>query len=84
MGLNGQLSQVQKYSDKYGDDAVINVIYESMGNNYAGITWDKIGQKVILKRKDSITGNPFFDMAFAEEGEKGYDKTRNCNVDGNY
>ena len=47
MGLNSQLSQVQKYALKYGEGAVAEVIYESMGSNYDGITWNLIERKAV-------------------------------------
>ena len=41
-GLKTLLAQIQNNAEKYGDDAVIQIINESMANNYQGITWDKI------------------------------------------
>ena len=44
-GLKSLLTQIEKNSKKYGDEAVINLIDESMANNWKGIIWDKLKNK---------------------------------------
>lgn len=75
-GLKSLFSQVQRNIEKYGEDAVIELITESMGANYQGITWDKLP-----KRKDAHnasnrgrdhppdapdTSNPFLQLGGSE------------------
>jgi hypothetical protein len=41
-GFNNLLSQIRGKMDTYGAAAVVNVIRESMANNWQGIIWDRI------------------------------------------
>lgn len=41
-GLKAFLTQVKNNADRYGDDAVIAVMQQSMSNGYQGVTWDKL------------------------------------------
>lgn len=43
-GFRNLLATVSKSIDEYGQDAVIYVIEYSMGNNYQGIVWNKLGE----------------------------------------
>lgn len=42
VGLKGLITTIQKNVTEYGEDAVINVINESIASNYQGIVWDKL------------------------------------------
>ena len=41
-GLKSLVTQIRKAADKYGDEAVIGVIRDSMGSNYQGIMFDRL------------------------------------------
>ena len=41
-GMKSLLKQISDKVEEYGDEAVINLIDECMGNNWSGIIWDKI------------------------------------------
>lgn len=41
-GFSALLTTAQKHEEKYGADAVVDLITQSMANHYAGITWDRI------------------------------------------
>ena len=41
-GLKSLLSRIKNNAGRYGEEAVVRVIHESMANNYHGIIWDKI------------------------------------------
>lgn len=61
-GLVAFLTQIKNRVSEYGEDAVINVIQESMAQNYQGITWDKLKQQSRPQRN----GTSFYDMAGKE------------------
>ena len=44
-GLNSLLKQIDKHTEKYGVDAMVNLIDECMANNYQGIIFDKLKEK---------------------------------------
>lgn len=44
VGIKSLLTMIQNNVSKYGEDAVIEVIRESMGSGYKGILWDKLKQ----------------------------------------
>jgi hypothetical protein len=44
-GLKSVLTQISKNAKLYGDAAVVDVIRQSMANNYQGITFDKLKNK---------------------------------------
>lgn len=44
-GLKALLSVIQKNAQKYGDNAVIDLIEQSMSNGWKGIVWDKLTEK---------------------------------------
>lgn len=44
-GFASLLTQVAKNAKEYGDDAVVELITECEGCNYAGIIWDKLSRK---------------------------------------
>ena len=42
-GLKTLVSQIERYSKQFGDEATANAIRDSMANNYQGIVFDRIG-----------------------------------------
>ena len=44
VGLNALLKQISAAAETYGDDAVIQVIRNSMASNYQGITFDRLSK----------------------------------------
>lgn len=42
-GLKSLLKKIHKMCVQYGTESVIQLIEDSIGNNYAGIIWDKLG-----------------------------------------
>ena len=44
VGLNTLLKQISAAAETYGDDAVIQVIRNSMASNYQGITFDRLSK----------------------------------------
>ena len=57
-GFRALLTQVEKMIAGYGDQAVVDVIMQSMSNGYIGITWENIG-KVSSRKKAPAAGNRF-------------------------
>ena len=51
-GMKGFLSKVIAQSEQYGIEAVVQVINDSIANNYQGVTWDRL---------DSKKGNTYMD-----------------------
>ena len=49
VGLNALLKQISAAAETYGDDAVIQVIRNSMASNYQGITFDRLTRSEIRK-----------------------------------
>ena len=47
-GFRNLLTQIRKSSELYGDAAVVDLIRNSMSNNWQGIIWDR------LKRRGQI------------------------------
>ena len=45
VGMKSLLTMIQNNVGKYGEDAVVEVIRESMGSGYKGILWDKLKQQ---------------------------------------
>jgi tRNA G26 N,N-dimethylase Trm1 len=45
VGLRTLLSQIRQAADKYGEDAVIEIIHNSMASGYQGITLDRLQEK---------------------------------------
>jgi hypothetical protein len=44
-GFNNLLVQLEKAIGEYGEQSVIDIIRESMANNWQGITWDKLSKR---------------------------------------
>ena len=51
-GMKGFLSKVISQSEQYGIQSVVQVINDSIANNYQGVTWDRL---------DSRKGNTYMD-----------------------
>lgn len=49
VGLNALLKQISAAAETYGDDAVIQVIRNSMASNYQGITFDRLAKSGVRK-----------------------------------
>ena len=49
VGLNTLLKQISAAAETYGDDAVIQVIRNSMASNYQGITFDRLTRSEVRK-----------------------------------
>ena len=68
-GLKNLLGAIQKNVSEYGEEAVIEVIRESMGANYQGIVWDKLKSK---SRQKPSGGYSFMDILKQEEKNESY------------
>lgn len=44
-GMKGFLKKVISESERYGVEAVVKVINDSISNNYQGVTWDRLDSK---------------------------------------
>lgn len=44
-GLRSLLTRIRREANERGDRAVINLIQESMSNNWQGIIWDRLGKQ---------------------------------------
>ena len=53
LGAKSLITQVKNHVDKYGDEAVIQAIRNSMANGYQGITFDSIGKNFAKKAADA-------------------------------
>lgn len=64
-GLKSLLTQLKNRVAEYGEDAVIEVIQESMAANYMGITWDKLKNQ--NRQQKPSGGYSFMDILKQEE-----------------
>lgn len=64
-GLKSLLTQLKNRVAEYGEDAVIEVIQESMAANYMGITWDKLKNQ--NRQQKPGGGYSFMDILKQEE-----------------
>lgn len=53
-GFKSLLTQVKKNAEKYGDDAVIDLIDECKANGYQGIIWDKLAKLPIKAQQPKL------------------------------
>ena len=60
-GLNSLIKQTQRYVERYGEEAVIGVIRDSMSNNYQGIIFDRLNKLKPIVKKTYTTEGSFFD-----------------------
>lgn len=61
-GLKGLLTTITQYSDKFGDEAIISLINECMGNNWKSIVWDRINKQSNKSNKSSGNKEPSYDL----------------------
>ena len=54
LGAKSLITQVKKYADQYGDDAVIQVIENCKANQYQCITFDAIGKLASKKQTGRV------------------------------
>lgn len=67
-GLEALVTQVRKYSTEYGEQAVADLIRQSMANGWQGIVWNRIEVgPSIPQRGKSAGGNIFLEMLREEE-----------------
>lgn len=59
IGRKMLLSKIQNKVSEYGEDAVVNVMRESMASNYQGIVWDWLTQN---KRTSGKKTTSFYDL----------------------
>ena len=71
IALKSLMTQIQNRVAEYGEDAVVNVIRDSMAANYQGITWDRLKQQP--RTKNEKRTYTFADV-YAEQ-ENANDKT---------
>lgn len=57
-GLRTLVKTIKAKADEYGEQAVIAIIDESIGNGYQGITWDRM-KKVYLAKTRQSTSDQF-------------------------
>lgn len=69
-GLKSLLTQLKNRVSEYGEDAVIEVIQESMAANYMGITWDKLKNQ--NRQQKPSSGYSFMDILKQEEQNESY------------
>lgn len=69
-GLKSLLTQLKNRVSEYGEDAVIEVIQESMAANYQGITWDKLKNQ--NRQQKPSSGYSFMDILKQEEKNESY------------
>lgn len=61
-GLKMLITQIKNNADKYGEDAVIGVISDSMASGYKGITFDRLNKMTPKpQQKQYTTKGSFFD-----------------------
>jgi len=65
MGLKSFLTQVQNRVAEYGEDAVIQVIRDSMAANYTGIVWDWLKKQT--RPQNTNSAYSFMDILRREE-----------------
>ena len=53
-GFKSLLTQAKKNAEKYGDDAVIDLIDECKANNYQGIIWDKLAKLPVKAQQPKL------------------------------
>jgi len=67
MGLKSFLTQVQNRVSEYGEEAVIQVIRDSMAANYMGVVWDWLNKKNKTQYTDTRNSYSFMDVLRREE-----------------
>lgn len=75
-GFKTLLGQIKRNSEQYGDNAVMELIDESMGSNWKGIIWDRIAKKKQGGNNASIGKNTGSETGERETGGTVYDYER--------
>lgn len=70
-GFKSLLTQIQKASEEYGQDKVIDLINECMANNYKGIIFDKLKQEK-ERQQPKLSARELRDMQFEKAKAEGY------------
>ena len=65
-GFKSLLTQIQKASEEYGQDKVVDLINECMANNYKGIIFDKLKQEKERNLSPRELRNKEFERKLAE------------------
>lgn len=78
-GFKSLLKQIEKQVETYGEEAVIEVIDESMANNWKGIIFDKLKKQPSAKIKNQKSGMEKFNAALDEWERKMEEQERNDN-----
>lgn len=73
-GLRNFLSQVENNAEKYGEDAVINLVSCCMANNWQGVIWDRLE-----KGRDRVPQKGQKKSFYEEMGEWVNDRRGVCN-----
>lgn len=70
IGLKSLLTQIENSVKQYDEQAVINLIYHCMSNNWKGIIFDRLKkvQADCNAQEQSVTGNPFADALLLAQG----------------
>ena len=68
-GLRALMKKASQAEQEYGTSAVIDIIEASMGNNYQGITWDRIRGRASPGKSAPVKKNQFTQM----EQQQDYD-----------
>ena len=71
VGLRTLLSQIRKAADTFGEDAVIEIIHNSMASGYQGITLDRLQEK---KRSPAYASSKAQKPLSAEDWDKVMEK----------
>lgn len=66
-GMKSLLRQVENNALTYGDQAVCDLIDDSMANGWKGIIFDRLKQKAPVRNSQPRSSNPFLEML--EEGD---------------
>lgn len=62
-GMKSLLKQIENNCDQYGEQAVCDLIDDSMANGWKGIIFDRLKKAAPVKPSTNRGGNPFLDMA---------------------
>ena len=68
-GMKSLLRQVENNALTYGDQAVCELIDDSMANGWKGIIFDRLKQKAPARNSQSRSSNPFLDMLVEDDYE---------------
>ena len=60
--MKSLLRQIEANCVQYGDQAVCDLIDDSMANGWKGIIFDRLKQKPLGRQPAAKSSNPFLDM----------------------